>query len=43
VERSVLEARRMLDGFERFAHAAATEIWRAEILEALATARAKLG
>jgi hypothetical protein len=43
VEQSVREARRMLDGFERFAHAAATENWRAEILEALATARAKLG
>jgi hypothetical protein len=43
VERSVSEARRMLDGFERFAHAASRDPYRAEISEALATARARLG
>jgi hypothetical protein len=43
VERSITEAHRMLDGFERFARAAAREPYRAEIAEALATARSNLG
>jgi hypothetical protein len=42
VERSVAEARRMLDGFERFARAASRDPYRAEILAALPTARARL-
>jgi hypothetical protein len=43
VKRSVQEARRMLDAFERFATAASSEQYRAEILAGLPTARAKLG
>jgi len=42
VPQSVAEAHRMLDGFEKFARAAA-EQWRPEILSALAAARDKLG
>lgn len=42
VKQSVEQARRMLDGFERFAHTASREPFRAEVIEALTTARAKL-
>lgn len=43
VSRSVEEARRMLDAFGSFARATARERYRAEILEALAAARQRLG
>ena len=43
VSRSIQQARQMLDGFERFARQTAGEQYRAEILEALAAAREKLG
>jgi hypothetical protein len=43
IERSIQEARLILDAFERFAKAASSEQYRAEILAALPTARAKLG
>ena len=33
----------MLDGFEKFARAAASEQWREEILETVVAARSKLG
>ena len=43
VAASVAEARAMLDGFEKFARAAAAPEWRPEVLETLATARTRLG
>lgn len=43
VMRSVTEARLILDSFEKFARDAASEEFRAEILEPLASARVKLG